>query len=63
LRNKEVKKMDKDKNEKTEYDPHEASKVRCDLCSYEWVAVRPKGLKKLECPNCSNMVHFENIST
>jgi DNA-directed RNA polymerase subunit M/transcription elongation factor TFIIS len=42
-------------------DQHEASMVKCDLCSYKWVAVRPKGLIKLECPNCGNMVHFENI--
>jgi len=42
------------------YDPHEASKVKCDLCNYEWIAVRPKGLTKLECKNCGNMVHFEN---
>ena len=42
-------------------DPHEASKVKCDLCEYEWIAVRPEGLTKLECPNCHNMVNFENI--
>jgi len=47
---------------KEEDGPHEASKVKCDLCSYEWIAVRPEGLIKLECPNCENMVHFENIS-
>lgn len=41
----------------------EVSEVKCDLCSHKWVAVRPAiGLVKLECPNCSNMVHFENIS-
>ena len=42
-------------------DPHEASEVRCDLCSYEWIAVRPVGLDKLECPNCGNVSYFENI--
>lgn len=41
--------------------PHEVSTVKCDLCSHEWVAVRPEGLDELECPNCSNMVNFENI--
>lgn len=40
----------------------ETSLVKCDLCSYHWVAVRPFGLTKLECPNCNNMVYFENIS-
>lgn len=27
---------------------YEVSKVKCDLCSKEWVAVRPQGLTKLE---------------
>ena len=40
---------------------HETSPVKCDLCSYQWVAVRPFGLTKLECPNCTNLVHFENL--
>lgn len=44
-----------------EYDPHEASKVECGLCGHTWVAVRPKGLTELECPNCNNMTQFENI--
>ena len=43
------------------YDPHEVSQVKCSVCNNSWVAVRPKGLQKLECPNCSNMVYFENI--
>lgn len=42
-------------------DPHEVSIVKCDLCGYEWVAVRPAGLIKLECPNCGNVVYFENL--
>lgn len=45
----------------TPIDPHEVSTVECDLCSHQWVAVRPLGLEKLECPNCGNMVYFENI--
>ena len=44
--------------EKTQW---ETSLVKCDLCNYQWVAVRPEGLVKLECPNCNNMVHFENM--
>jgi hypothetical protein len=42
---------------------YEYSLVECDLCSHRWVAVRPVGLIKLECPNCGNMVYFENIKT
>lgn len=42
-------------------DPHETSNVKCDLCGHSWVAVRPLGVEKLECPNCGNMVNFENI--
>jgi hypothetical protein len=41
--------------------PHEVSQVKCDLCGKEWTAVRPEGLVKLECPECGNMVYFENI--
>ncbi len=40
----------------------ESSKVKCDLCNREWVAVRPEGIERLECPNCHNMVSFENIN-
>ena len=43
-------------------DPHEVSNVKCDLCGKEWLAVRPEGIIKLECPNCHNNVNFENIS-
>jgi len=39
----------------------EASKVKCDLCGYEWWAVRPDGLIKLECPHCHYVAYFENI--
>jgi len=42
---------------------YEASLVKCDLCTHQWVAVRPAGLTILECPNCDNMVTFENINT
>lgn len=43
------------------YDPHEISHVKCDVCQHRWVAVRPKGVEKLECPNCSGFVYFENV--
>lgn len=42
---------------------HEVSKLKCDLCSYEWIAVRPEGVYKLECPNCDNMVYFQNLES
>lgn len=42
-------------------DPHEVSWVRCDICNYEWIAVRPEGVLQLECPNCTNIGNFENI--
>lgn len=45
-----------------DYDPHEASEVKCDLCNKKWLAVRPLGINQLECPNCTNMVYFENVS-
>ena len=38
----------------------EVGKVKCDLCSYEWIAVRPLNTDRLECPNCENMVMYEN---
>jgi hypothetical protein len=47
--------------DESESEPHEVSQVQCDLCSHSWVAVRPEGLEKLECPNCGNMVQFENL--
>ncbi len=43
--------------------PHEVSQVKCDLCSYEWTAVRPEGVEYLECPNCNHLVIFENIKS
>lgn len=47
--------------EETKYNPHESSLVKCDLCNHKWVAVRPEGLLKLECPNCNNISTFENL--
>jgi len=44
---------------KIKNDPHEVSTVKCDLCGKVWIAVRPEGLVKLECPNCQNIVHYE----
>ncbi len=43
------------------YDPHEVSQVKCSVCNHSWTAVRPKGLQKLECPNCEGLVDFENV--
>jgi formate dehydrogenase maturation protein FdhE len=45
-----------------ENEPHEASRVKCNLCTYEWIAVRPLGLTELECPNCENITGFENVT-
>jgi hypothetical protein len=42
-------------------EPHEFSQVKCDLCGKEWVAVRPEGVDKLQCPSCNNTVFFENL--
>ncbi len=42
-------------------DKHEVSPVKCNMCNHIWVAVRPEGLEKLECPHCGGMVNFENI--
>ena len=42
---------------------YETSLVKCDLCNHEWVAVRPEGLEKLECPKCNNIANFENINS
>jgi len=39
----------------------EVSKVECSLCTYQWYAVRPEGVEKIECPNCENICNFENI--
>ena len=40
---------------------HEASLVKCDCCGHEWVAVRPKGLVKLECPECMTLRFFDDV--
>lgn len=45
------------------HEPHEVSKVRCDLCKNEWIAVRPYDTDKLECSQCGNVANFENIDT
>lgn len=33
--------------------------VRCDLCGFGWVAVRPENTDKLECSNCNNICTFQ----
>jgi len=37
------------------------AKVKCDLCSYEWIAVYHIYSDKLECENCGNISHFEEV--
>jgi hypothetical protein len=37
------------------------AKVKCDLCNFEWAAVYHKDSEKLECANCTNMSHFEEV--
>jgi len=39
----------------------EISKVQCDICNHIWIAVRPEGLVKLECPHCGIIGFFENV--
>ena len=31
------------------------SLVECDVCTYNWVAVRPIETIELECPNCNHI--------
>ena len=38
------------------------AKVKCDLCVFEWIAVRHKNSERLECKNCGNMAHFEEVN-
>ncbi len=33
----------------------EVGTVRCSVCGHKWVAVRPAGTEKLECPKCHAM--------
>ena len=35
-----------------DYRPHEAQYVVCMSCGYDWVAVFPVGVTKLECSDC-----------
>lgn len=39
------------------------SKVKCDICSHEWIAVFRKDSEKLECPNCECYTNYEQINT
>jgi ribosomal protein S27E len=36
-------------------------RIKCDVCSNEWLAVYHNTSEKLECPNCENMVTYELI--
>lgn len=35
-----------------------SGKVRCDLCTHEWIAVRHAEINALQCPNCNNLSTF-----
>ena len=37
--------------------------VECDICTNQWLAVRPANLTRLECPNCRQMAQFEELAT
>lgn len=39
----------------------QVSMVKCDLCGYEWTAVRPLGTEKLQCSQCNHVTNFENV--
>ena len=56
---KELSSEDAENITNTYKDPHEVSEVKCDVCNYRWVAVRPEGLTKLECPKCGGLRSFE----
>lgn len=57
--------LGKDLTEKQIIELHEkgwlGNMVKCDLCAHEWVAVYHVDCDRLECPNCLNMVLFEEI--
>jgi hypothetical protein len=38
-----------------------ASKVKCDLCGFEWVATYHINCDKLKCKSCNSMSAFERI--
>jgi hypothetical protein len=39
----------------------ESEIVKCDLCSFVWVAVMPVNTEKLECPKCENICYYEKL--
>lgn len=48
------------KSDEDNYDgPWAAGPVKCDVCGYKWVAVRPSEIDKIECSNCNQMVSYE----
>jgi hypothetical protein len=47
----------------TEEESFKGEKVKCDLCSHQWIAVYHEDTEKLECPNCENLANFEPIET
>lgn len=38
-----------------------AARVKCDLCTCEWIAVFHESVEKIECPHCHHIVDFEII--
>jgi hypothetical protein len=37
------------------------NKVKCDLCSFIWIAIYPKDCDKLECKTCGNISSYFEI--
>ncbi len=37
------------------------AQMGCDLCGHRWTAVYYQASEKLQCPECKNMVSFENL--
>jgi hypothetical protein len=35
------------------------SLVECDICTHNWVAVRPIETSELECPNCNHITSIK----
>lgn len=38
------------------------SLVECDICTHNWVAVRPIETLELQCPNCSNITSIKETT-
>jgi hypothetical protein len=40
-----------------------AKKLKCDLCSHEYISVHVNHTPKLECSNCGNISYYTVIET